>query len=308
MNSSHFFSKQNKGLLWVFAEAASMSLVYVISKTLLSDLSLPVFGFLWFGFGLIWHIPLIIFNKNMSSNFKSNIGFWGFLAWIGFIEIVSTSMWFLAINNTENPSVVSFMTNIGPVYAAILGLVFLRERFGLLEAIGAVLTLLGAFVIGFVPGIAWWQFVSGGAGIILISSFIYAMGTVWLKSRIVAYHPAIISLTRCFMLFAFSSALLLVSGEIIVLHPHLILILLIGSLLGPMVSTVAGYHALRLMKAGTYTMLNSSRSLLVVFTSWIFLHNLPLLHQLLGGLLTIAGVVLVGRARVKQNKAQMPQR
>lgn len=73
----------------------------------------------------------------------------------------------------------------------------------------------------------------------------------------------------------------------------------IGALMGPVISAFAGYNALARLKVSTWSILSTSRSFFVMIASYLILSNLPDSIQIFGGLLTVAGVVVISLARVK---------
>jgi len=65
------------------------------------------------------------------------------------------------------------------------------------------------------------------------------------------------------------------------------------------ISAFAGYNALARLKVSTWSILSTSRSFFVMLVSYLILNNLPDTIQIAGGLLTVAGVVVISLARVK---------
>ena len=115
-------SKNIKGYFFVLIATLAMSNVYIFSKAALKEVDISKFGFYWFGFALLWNIIFLIYSKKgLNFNLKENFRI---LILLGFLEIISTSFFFLAINFFVNPALVSFLTNIGPVFVTILSIIF----------------------------------------------------------------------------------------------------------------------------------------------------------------------------------------
>jgi drug/metabolite transporter (DMT)-like permease len=76
----------------------------------------------------------------------------------------------------------------------------------------------------------------------------------------------------------------------------------IGSLLGPFMTGLAQYSALRYIEASRTMIIQSTRSLFVLVGSMIYLSILPQLLQLIGGLITIAGVIIMVWGKMKNKK------
>lgn len=290
---------RNEGIAFAMTDVLAMTGVYIFSKVFLNDLPFPVFGVYWFSAGLMWNLVLSFFVKGTWQKFEIKRSYILFLALVGLLDMTATILWFEAIDKTDNPSLVSFMTNISPVYAVILGYLFLKERLSLSEGIGIAVTLAGAVMIGYRNDFTLGSFLFSGAGIILISSLISQGGKVILKTRIKNYHPVVLSLNRVVFLLGFSVLFVYIYGYSLDIGTETIFYIFLGALMGPVISAFAGYNALARLKVSTWSILSTSRSFFVMVVSYIVLSNLPDTVQIIGGLLTVAGVVVISLARVK---------
>lgn len=295
-----FLSQRNQGLLFAMIDVLAMTGVYIITKLFLNDLPFPVFGVYWFSAGLLWNLLIAVAKPETVKKFNFKRSFLLFLVLVGILDTTSTLIWFKAINDTDNPSLVSFMTNIGPIYAAILGYLFLKERFTFSEILGVIITLAGAVLIGYRKDFTWQSFLFTGAGLILISSFISAVGKVILKPKIKNYHPIILSINRILYLLLFSLIASLLMGYDLAIEPRLILAIVGGSLLGPFLSAFAGFNALERLKVTTWSILSTSRSFFVLIAGFLVMKILPEAYQIIGGIMTVIGVLIITFARVRK--------
>ena len=280
-------------------DVLAMTGVYIFSKIFLTELPFPVFGVYRFSAGLVWNLILSFFVTGTYSKFEIKGSYLIFLAVVGILDMTATILWFEAVDKTDNPSLVSFMTNISPVYAVILGYLFLKEKLSLSEGIGILVTLAGALLIGYRSDFTLSRFLFSGAGIILISSLISQGGKVILKTRIKNYHPIVLSMNRVVFLLGFSVLFVFIYDYSLDIGLDTILYIALGALMGPVISAFAGYNALARLKVSTWSILSTSRSFFVMLVSYLILHNLPDTIQIAGGLLTVAGVVVISLARVK---------
>ena len=287
-------------MLYAMTDVLAMTGVYIITKLFLNDLPFPVFGVYWFSAGLLWNLLIAVAKPETVRKFNFKRSFLLFLVLVGLLDTTATLMWFKAINDTDNPSLVSFMTNIGPIYAAILGYLFLKERFTISEILGVIITLAGAVLIGYREDFTWQSFLFTGAGLILISSFISAVGKVILKPKIKNYHPIILSINRILYLLSFSLIASIVMGYDLAIEPRLILAIVGGSLLGPFLSAFAGFNALERLKVTTWSILSTSRSFFVLIAGFLVMGILPEGYQIIGGIMTVIGVLIITFARVRK--------
>lgn len=291
--------ERKKGIAFAMTDVLAMTGVYIITKVFLKDLPFPVFGVYWFSAGLFWNILLSMVVKKTFQQFNFRRDYLGFLILIGLIDMTATLMWFRAINETANPALVSFMTNISPVYALLLGFFFLKERMSVSEIAGILITLTGAVLIGYRPDFELRSFLFTGAGLILVSSFISQAGKALLKTRIKNYHAIVLSINRILFLLAFSIVFVNIEGYSVDIDSKTILFIGLGAMLGPLLSAYAGFNALARLKVATYSILSTSRSFFVMIASFLVLNNMPDNIQIIGGLLTVSGVILISAAKVK---------
>lgn len=286
-------SNQFKGVMWALIGALAMSNVYIFSKAALTEIQLAQFGFYWFGLGLIWNLIYSVKTKKLQSIKSFSRSSFIAIGIIGVLEVVSTSLFFIAINSADNPAVISFLADTNPLFVAILGVTLLKERFNLLESLGMVLILIGALIISYKGDTGLDNLFIPGSQFILLSVFLYAIATIYAKTKIKLIPPAILSINRVLLLFIFSLILLLSAGHTILISWYAFFNLLIGSLLGPFLTGLANYSSLQYIEASKSSIIRSSRSLFVVIGAYIYFGTLPLAHQLTGGLFTLCGVIVI---------------
>ncbi len=299
MTSNNPGHTRRQGIVYAMTDVLAMTGVYIFSKVFLQDFPFPVFGVYWFLAGLVWNLLLSLFVKDTYVKFEIKGSYILFLALIGLLDMTATIMWFEAVDKTDNPSLVSFMTNISPVYAVILGYMFLKEKLSWSEGAGILITLSGAVLIGYRSDFELSTFLFSGAGLILISSFISQGQKALLKRRIQQYHPIVLSMNRVVFLLLFSVLFTILYGYSLDIGIENIALIALGAMMGPVISAYAGYNALARLKVSTYSILSTSRSFFVMLVSYLILDNFPDEIQIAGGLLTVAGVVLISLARVR---------
>ena len=103
-----------KGISLAFLATLGMANVYVFSKAALLEVNYYQFQFFWFGFALVWILPFLfitgMLKKIPGLSRASNIT----LVIIGFLELGAASLLFLAIQLAENPTTISFLSNLTP--------------------------------------------------------------------------------------------------------------------------------------------------------------------------------------------------
>lgn len=294
-----------KGIILAFLATLGMANVYVFSKAALLEVNYYQFQFYWFGFALVWILPFLIISgmirKIPALSKASRIT----LIIIGVLELGAASLLFLSIQLAENPTTISFLSNLTPIFVTILGIRFLGERFNLVEAVGIILTIGGVILITYTKDSTIQEFFGAGSGWILVSSIFSSISIVTAKSRIKDIHPGILTLNRVAFLFVFAVGAMLFRGESFHIPRQAGINMAIGSLLGPFLTGFAQYSALKYIEASRTMIIQATRSLFVLVGSMIYLSILPEMLQLTGGIITIAGVIVMtwGKMKFKRKKA-----
>ncbi|MDO9136388.1 MAG: DMT family transporter, partial [Lutibacter sp.] len=161
-----------KGYLLALLSVIAVANVYIFSKAALTEVSIPQFGLYWFLFGLLW-ILLYAWYKKSYKIFKGlSHKNYRVLLFLGVIEIFSTYYFYKSIQVISNPTIVSFLGNISPVFMIFLSFFFLKERFSNLEFMGMILVLFGAFVISYKGNLGFQDmFIHGAQDVLLYSLF-----------------------------------------------------------------------------------------------------------------------------------------
>ncbi|MCF6170800.1 MAG: DMT family transporter [Bacteroidales bacterium] len=294
-------SNNTKGILLSMASALALSNVYIFSKAALQEIHLAQFGTYWFGLGIIWNLLFIlIFRRNIDFRGISKKS-WGALGLIAVLEMIGTTLFFLAINTVENPAVVSFLANINPLMVGLMGFLLLKERFNRIELFGMGITLLGAVLISFkskgIIGNLWLP----GTEYIVLAGVAYAFSNVVAKKQIKKINTSILALSRLILLFLLSFFSLLYLELPFKIPLSAFGNTAFGSVLGPFLTATLGYLALKHIEISKASMVSSIRSLFVLIGAYLYFGNLPTDIQIIGGLLTMGGVVLISLGKLKLN-------
>jgi len=294
-----------KGITLAFLATLGMANVYVFSKAALLEVNYYQFQFYWFGFALVWILPFLILSGIIRKIPVLGRASRVTLVIIGILELAAASLLFLSIQLAENPTTISFLSNLTPIFVTILGIRFLGERFNLVEAIGIILTIGGVILITYTKDTSIKEFFGKGSGWILVSSIFSSISIVTAKSRIRDIHPGILTLNRVVFLFVFALGAMLFRGESFIVPRQAGINMAIGSLLGPFLTGLSQYSALKYIEASRTMIIQSTRSLFVLVGSMIYLSILPEMLQLTGGIITIVGVIVMtwGKMRFKTKNA-----
>jgi len=292
-----------KGFLLALVSVIAVSNVYIFSKIALKEVSLPQFGVYWFGFGLLWILFFAWYRRSFPLFKTLSRRCYLVLLLLGIFEVVGTYFFFKAIHTISNPTIVSFIGNISPAFIITLSFVVLKERFNTLEFWGIIFALSGAFVISY-KGAGLKDMFIDGAQYVLYSSTLGAINAVIIKSKIEKIHPIILTINRSLFLLVFSILALSYLQETWSISPKALNNIFIGSLLGPFLTVIAGYLALQYIPLSRKAIVASTKGLFVLIGSYLYFGEFPKTIALLGGFVTIIGVLLIafGKMRIQKEK------
>lgn len=292
-------TKNTSGILLAVGAALSVSNVYLFGKAALNHVHLAQFGFYWFGLGLIWNFIYFFANGKYKTTRNLTINNRNGLILISILEMFATLFFFLAIKTVENPAVVSFLANLNPLFVVVLGIVILKERFSKFEFFGMGITLSGAILISMAGVSGENNYFVDGTQYIVISAIFYSLSTLVAKKQLKSMDASYLAISRIVLLFFFSIVSLIVLNLPVQIDQASLLNIGIGSVLGPFFGSILGYMALKRIEMSKAIMVRTVRSLFVLVGAFFYFGSFPTTLQIMGGILTMTGVVLISFGKLK---------
>lgn len=288
------------GFLFAFGAALALSASFIFSKSVLNHVSILQFGAAWFSIGVVWNATWY-FGRGLHKQFKSGTRKRLLVVFlIAILEGAATGLFYMAIRAMENPAVVSFIGNIGPVFVTVMGILILKERFNGAQMLGIAITIVGVFTMNFRNG-AFSGFLDPGAIFVISASLLFALATISARHFKDHLDPELMSLVRTFLLAIVFIFLLVYSGESVKFTIKLWRNIALGSMLETFLTIVFAYQALRRIEATATSLIISSKAVWTFALAWMFLNVFPTNVQLVGGIFTIAGIYLITLSRRSQN-------
>ncbi|MEA3462813.1 MAG: DMT family transporter [Bacteroidota bacterium] len=287
---------QTNGYLYALGASLALAASFVFSKSALNHLDMLQFGLLWFSMGVVWNGTWFLLRRDYKK-VRGDTGSKTLVALvIAILEGAATGLFYLAIKAMENPAVVSFIGNIGPVFVTLMGILLLRERFRTSQVIGIVITIMGVFVINYREG-GFAGFVDPGSVYVIAAAFLFSVATIVGRRWHHVLVPGYMSFIRSFLLAAVMALLFFRSGDMVPVTPSVWKDLALGSLLETLIVIVFAYQALKLIEATKTSLIISTKGVWTLLLAWLFLGVFPTGVQLAGGLLTLLGVWLITWSR-----------
>jgi drug/metabolite transporter (DMT)-like permease len=286
-----------KGYLFALVATIAFSNVYIFSKAALNEVHLAQFGIYWFAIGTVLNFLMAAKNKKLSQAKTLTRKQVQILVILGILEILTTATFFVSINIIPDPAVTSFLGNMYPVFLTLGGIFLLKEKFGWVEIIGAILALTGAFVVSYTGGTTLKTFFIAGTGIVFVNALLAATASMVVKVHVKELSPEFINLNRTVWLFAFSIVVFLITKQSFAIPVSALKNITIGAILGPFLAVLTVYYSFHYIDASRSSVVQSLKGIFVLIGAYFFFKTIPLQHQLIGGLITVFGVLIMTLAQ-----------
>lgn len=234
---------------------------------------------------------IIKFRKNLLSAFKGQV--FSIAIIIAVLEGIATVSFYLAIQKMENPAVVSFIGNLGPVLVTIMGITLLGEKYKKRQLLGIVLALGGVFSITFSPGSDLESLIQPGSQYVVFASVLFSVATIIARKYKENLNPELMSTIRSILLFIVFALIIWLSQKELIYNNAVWKVIIIGSFLETLLTIIFAYQALRYIEAAKTSLIISTKALWVLVMAYFFLHTFPGPMELIGGCLSIIGIVLI---------------
>ena len=290
-------SDKFKGYFFVLVATLAFSNVYIFSKAALNQVHLAQFGVYWFAISSVLILLFSIRNKKLAQVKLLTKRQIRVLLVLGVLEILTTTSFFLSIHIIPDPSVTSFLGNMYPVMVAFGGVFILGEKFGPIETFGAVIAIVGAFIISYTGETSLAKLFIPGTGMVFINAIFATAATLVVKVHVKKMSPEILNLNRSVWLFVFSLIMLFYFQQPFVIPFSALKNIAVGALLGPFLAILTVYYSFSYIDASRSSIVQSLKGIFVLIGAYMLFGTFPLTHQIWGGMITIAGVIIMAFAR-----------
>lgn len=282
-----------KGYLFAFGASLALGASFIFSKAALNKTDMYLFGFSWFGIGALINLAWLFFRNRKNILKRQQPGVFSLALLIALIEGIATVLFYIAIQKMTNPAVVSFIGNMGPVLVTIMGIVLLGEKYNQWQLLGIMMALVGVFTITFNKGTDVLSFFQPGSGYVLLASALFASATIVARHGKERLEPALMSTIRSILLFLVFAGIIIAQGMKIRLETSTLYDIFAGSLLETLITITFAYQALKFLEAAKTSLVISTKAIWLVIMAWIFLDTFPKGYELIGGLLSLAGIAII---------------
>ncbi|MCB9137507.1 MAG: DMT family transporter [Caldilineaceae bacterium] len=209
---------------------------------------------------------------------------------IGFFIAASTVLNYMAVAYID-AGTASMLGKMTTLWSMLLGLIWLREELTRKQAAGALVALLGVFIVSFQPG----DYLRLGALMIVVATLLYALHAALVKR----YGGEMDFLTFFLFRLLFSTFWLVIiaaaARALVWPEPRVWALLLLAGTVDVTISRALYYSALRRLPITLFAAILTLSPVIAVGWSFLLFGDFPRPQQLLGGLAVLVGVLLTTR-------------
>ena len=290
-------SEEWKGYVYALTGTIAFSSLYVFSKAGLNQVDLAQFGLYYFGVGFLLNLIFFISSGKISEVKAFPRKVFGLLLILAAIDLASNITFFMAIRAISDPSVTSFLGNLFPVFLTSLGIFFLHDRFSLLEALGGIMAITGAFVISYTGELNWQKLFIPGTGLVVINTFLAATFSVIIKKNVDKASPVVFNLNSLCWIFLSFLGYFIWSGLPLAIPAKALLNIALGAFFGSFIGLLSFFYSYRYISASRSSIIQSLKGIFVLTIAYFYMDKFPLAIQLWGGGITVAGVMVMTMAQ-----------
>ena len=290
-------SEEWKGYAFALVGTIAFSSLYVFSKAGLNQVELAQFGLYYFGMGFLLNLFFVLASGKFRQLPRISKKVIGLLVVLGVIDILSNITFFMAIRAIPDPSITSFLGNLFPVFMTLLAISFLKERFSLIEALGAFMAIGGAFIISYSGELDWRKFFIPGTGLVVMNTFFAALVSIVVKRNVQKASPEVFNLNSNGWIFLFFLGYFLWSEQSVEIPVKAFQNITLGAFFGSFVGLLSFFYSYRYITASRSSIIQSLKGIFVLTIAYFYLDKFPLSVQLWGGGITVAGVLVMTMAQ-----------
>ncbi|RLB19782.1 MAG: hypothetical protein DRG82_00060 [Deltaproteobacteria bacterium] len=291
--------KSLKGYGLILLANICFSIVYLVIKDVKPRMQFEQFLFYWFLCGSVYYLaPMVKADEIRMLKIPRHLI--PVTIVMGVFEVTGTLLFFYVIR-LMNPAVVSFYTNVSIVMTITMGILFLKERFAGLEALGGIILGIGIILMTYKAG----ETVFLGFLLIMLLSLLFSINTILMKVTLKDIHPIAFSTYRTFLLFAVATTVFLFRADKALPELPDLLEIALGAFLGPFAGVFLQVSGLQYLEASKASLVGATKPLMVLIGCIVWLGQIPGLTQSIGGGVALAGIELMlwGKFKLEKRKS-----
>ncbi len=283
-----------KGYVYVVLSLLLTSLSFILMTIAVRNVGVTNGAFFLFVVAMATSTAILLVTRNVRESFVLVRKHWRPVIAIGALNAISLFLWLYSLQ-LIGPSLTAFLGRFGTIFTILMGVIFLKERFNKLELVGAAIMIAGAFVLSYNGG----DFIIFGVILVLILSLTFSTWQFLTKIYIKHINPIVMNHIRITVTFIILLIYVGLTRNIEVPSMNILGIIALGSIAGGIIGFILAYKAMELTDLSKISTIQSLEPFVVMLYAYVILGGIPTGYQLLGGLVIVAGVLLLVMARYK---------
>jgi drug/metabolite transporter (DMT)-like permease len=234
-----------------------------------------------------------VFRK--APYFRSILGSWRRVGLMSLFSAAGSLLFTYGIF-LYGPVNAAFLVQFTAVFTILFGVVFFKERFSRLEAVGIVVAVVGVFVLAY--GNLSLEIVS--TLVLLGAALLFASANSLSKAYVKNVNPVALAGGNSMFMFLFIFAFAVLTGKLETAFPSVTLVYaFLGSVTGVVLSFVLFFKALQVYAVSKTATIRTIEPFLTAIFSFAILALIPTANQLVGGVMIVIGVATLSLTKGK---------
>jgi drug/metabolite transporter (DMT)-like permease len=285
---------RQRGVLFAVSASLMFGLSPVFVRLVLDFVNVETMNVLFTVFAsLCFVVAFGVFRK--AAYFKSIFGSWRRVGLMSLFSAAGSLLFTYGIF-LYGPVNAAFLVQFTAVFTILFGVVFFKERFSRLEAVGIVVAVVGVFVLAY--GNLSLEVVS--TLVLLGAALLFASANSLSKAYVKNVNPVALAGGNSMFMFLFIFAFAVLTGKLETSFPSVTLVYaFLGSVTGVVLSFVLFFKALQVYAVSKTATIRTIEPFLTAIFSFVILALPTTVNQLVGGVMIVIGVATLSLTKGK---------
>jgi drug/metabolite transporter (DMT)-like permease len=285
---------RQRGVLFAVSASLMFGLSPVFVRLVLDFVNVETMNVLFTVFAsLCFVVAFGVFRK--AAYFKSIFGSWRRVGLMSLFSAAGSLLFTYGIF-LYGPVNAAFLVQFTAVFTILFGVVFFKERFSRLEAVGIVVAVVGVFVLAY--GNLSLEVVS--TLVLLGAALLFASANSLSKAYVKNVNPVALAGGNSMFMFLFIFAFAVLTGKLETAFPSVTLVYaFLGSVTGVVLSFVLFFKALQVYAVSKTATIRTIEPFLTAIFSFVILALPTTVNQLVGGVMIVIGVATLSLTKGK---------
>ncbi len=276
----------NKGFFYAVLSVFFVSTSFVFVQHLLAYIPPELLMALWtLSAAAVSALILAFYNKsNPIKYFRKN---WREGLILGALNFFATLFWVFSVKML-GAAISAFVLRFMTIFMIFLGLVFLKEKMSLIEAVGAMIAIMGAFLISYDSS----STITLGLIIGILAALAIAVHDFVGKKFAAKINPFALTHLRVSFSFMLLFSYTAIIGKVQTVPLKYLGLIAIGASLSAVMGYIFYFQSLKEIDFSKVAIIKTLEPFVVLVYAFILFRSLPNQTQLAGGVLIVGGVLI----------------